>query len=161
MSPASAQLQFAAEFVLFVVSVAGAALVAMRPQLLDAGRIRQTLLGAGFVALAVAAFLHGSLVVDQGDDPTLVALRVGGLVALAAGSIRRASRPVASAVLGAGIVLLGAAEVVELSGRDRPADWLRIAGAGAIAVALFAITRTSIPARVAAGGAGTVLVVVL
>ncbi len=89
MPASAAQTQFAAEFALFLVALAGLALVALRAELLTASRWGRAALAMGFAGLTVTAFLHGSLLVPSLTSPEIVALRAAGMdgeAALAAGS---------------------------------------------------------------------------
>ncbi|MGH9285844.1 MAG: hypothetical protein ACRD0M_09260, partial [Acidimicrobiales bacterium] len=87
MITSAAQLQFAAEFVLFVVVLAGAALGGLRAELLAGRALSRAAFATGFVLLGGSAFLHGALVYDHPDDPVIVGLRGAGVVALALGSV--------------------------------------------------------------------------
>ena len=80
------QLQFAVEFATFLVAVAGAAVVVLRPQLVSAPPRSRMFLGTGFLLIAGAAFLRGSLVTDDGDE-VVVVLRCAGIVLLALGTM--------------------------------------------------------------------------
>src|SRR5262245_26872429 len=84
LSDSSTQLRFAIEFATFLVAVAGAAVVLFRPALVGARGWARLSLVLGFMCLAAAAFLHGSLLSDA-DDPVLVAVRGAGIVLLALG----------------------------------------------------------------------------
>ena len=68
MSSSAVQVRFAVEFATFLVAIAGAALVALRPSLIGASSRARVILPLGFVLIAVAAFLHGSLVVGSEAD---------------------------------------------------------------------------------------------
>ena len=88
MSPAAtAQLAFAAEFALFLVSVAGLA-CALRPGLLTDRQWARSALASGFLGLATASFLRGTLIVEQADVGFLIGLRTVAGAAIAAGLIR-------------------------------------------------------------------------
>ena len=82
MSSAAAQLRFAVEFATFLVAVAGGAIVLLRPDLVGAGRRSRIVLFLGFLSIAVAAFLHGSLLTDPRETP-VIAFRCIGIVLLA------------------------------------------------------------------------------
>ena len=85
MTTEAAQLQFAAEFTLFIAAVAAVAVTALRPDLLVRRPALRALLVTGALAMAAAAFLHGSLLVDDVDSFALVALRSLGIAGLAVG----------------------------------------------------------------------------
>jgi PAS domain S-box-containing protein len=138
--------------VLFLASLAGLALVAVRR---EAGRARLLLIG-GFIALAAASFVHGSLLVD---DPAAAGVRIPrliGIALLAAASMLPGPAVIRWARLGGAIAIAGGEVMTGTS-----ADVLRILGGIGVATAIVAAARLSIPARVATGGALTVLVVVL
>ncbi|HUF31793.1 MAG TPA: ATP-binding protein [Acidimicrobiales bacterium] len=162
MSVEAAQLAFAAELVVFLVAVAGVAVITLRPTLLASGSASQALLTLGFVALGGAAFLHGSLLVDAGDALVL-GVRFVALALLAAGAFRALGGSVVVGCLWGAIVALGVAEVVTgaVDGDPVAASVLRGIGGLVLGVALFVASRRSIPARVAAGAAGSILLVVL
>src|SRR5206468_7483470 len=100
----AAQFEFAAEFVSFLVAAAGLALVLTRGDLLARATWARSLLALGFLAMGTAAFLHGSLVVDESARTWIGVLRAGGLVAVAVGSISWAGRPWSRFLLWAGLV---------------------------------------------------------
>src|SRR5215210_5985375 len=95
MSPEGAQLRFAVEFATFLVAVAGAAIVLLRPQLVGANRRSRVVLALGFAGVAAAAFLHGSILTGT-REITVISLRGAGIVLLAIGTLgwgeARASR---------------------------------------------------------------------
>src|SRR5688500_15932197 len=87
MSAFAAQYQFAASFTVFLVALAGVALVALRgaPRTDPGGpRIAVAL---GFVGIGAAAFLQGSLLFEDRSAPPLLALRVLGVGAVLLGSL--------------------------------------------------------------------------
>ncbi|MDQ3304631.1 MAG: ATP-binding protein [Actinomycetota bacterium] len=163
MSAASAQLGFAAEFVLFLAAVAGLGVV-VRGKLLAGERQGQLLLALGFIAVGVAAFLHGSLLQDDPAAPGVVVTRLVGLVLLGAGSLRSgdvAPRRQVGLALGLLLVAELATVLSPLAGIDWVADTARAAGALGLGAALFTASQRSISARVAASATGTILLVVL
>ena len=162
MSSAAAQLRFAAEFATFLVAAAGLAVVLLRPRLVVAAGWPRAALAGGFVAVGLAAFLRGSLVVGDAAGAGVVALGLGGVAALAVGSLRWEAGDLPRALFGAGLLVLAVAEVLALATAAGPAsDWVRAAAALGVGASLFVLSRRSIPARVAASGAGTLLLVVL
>ncbi len=171
MSTSAAQLQFAAELVVFLVSVVGFAF-ALRAQGLQAPPTVRSLLGAGFLATAVAAFLRGSLLVTKGGTPALLGLRLGGLALLVGGAARWSTvrpgdvddrRPALGSALWlwTGLALLGSAEVLDRPFGGAVFDSVRLVGAVALGAALLIASRRSIPGRIGAGAALLLLVVLL
>src|SRR5207247_11411214 len=86
VSTAAAQLRFAAEFAIFLAAGAGLSLALLRPALVVDGTRARALVAAGFVAIAVAAFLHGSLLIANDRQVGLLLLRGAGIAAVAGGS---------------------------------------------------------------------------
>ncbi|MEX2658248.1 MAG: ATP-binding protein [Acidimicrobiales bacterium] len=163
MSAGATQLAFAAEFTLFLAALAGFAVVAIRTDLVAADQWSRAALSAGFIGLAAAAFLHGSLLSEEGSAAVVVP-RVVGLALLLLGSLGAREDPGARNWLWAGAALLSVAELAVIAGGEGNHGVIgaaRVLGAAAIGGALVGATRRSIPARVAASAAGTVLVVVL
>ncbi|HEX2023364.1 MAG TPA: hypothetical protein VHF00_01555, partial [Acidimicrobiales bacterium] len=160
MPSSDAVLRFAAEFFTFLVAVTGAAVVVIRPGLLGI-RIRSRVsLGLGFLAVAAAAFLHGSLLYD-GDDLPVIAVRLAGIVLLAVGTFGWRTDPATPRIVWASLVLMTVAEVAALGGLSGPAGVARAVGALGLGALLVSSARRSIPARVAISTAATLLVVVL
>jgi PAS domain-containing protein len=154
------QLRFAVEFATFLVALAGAAVVVLRPRLVSAPPRSRSLLGAGFVLVAVAAFLRGSLVSDDGEA-LVVVVRCIGIVLLALGTMGWVGDRSTRRALWVALVLLAAAEGAAVAGAGAIADWARGAGALGLGVVLITSARRSIPARFAVGAAATLLLVVL
>ena len=154
------QLQFAVEFATFLVAVAGAAVVVLRPQLVSAPPRSRMFLGTGFLLVAGAAFLRGSLVTDDGDEVVIV-LRCAGIGLLALGTMGWVDDRSTRRSLWVALVLLAAAEGISVVGAGTAADWARAAGALGLGAVLLTSARRSIPARFAVGAAATLLLVVL
>jgi PAS domain S-box-containing protein len=162
MSATQAQVAFAAEFVLFLAALAGVAVLVLRPQLLAPRPRSRWAMGIGFLGVGTASFVHGSLIEPDAGSAWVVGTRLVGLLLLAAVAVpARSSTVVHVARLAVGVLLV--AEVTTLLADDpgTAIDVARIVGAGLLAAILFVVSRRSIPARVAAGAAGTVLLVVL
>jgi two-component system phosphate regulon sensor histidine kinase PhoR len=160
MSPEAAQLRFAVEFATFLVAVAGATIVMLRPQLVGANQRSRMVLGIGFVAVAAAAFLHGSLLTGT-SEPAVIGLRGAGIVLLAVGTLGWGEDRSARRSLWVALVLIAVAEAASATDAGTLADWLRGAGALALAAVLITSARRSVPARIAVSTVATLLVVVL
>jgi PAS domain S-box-containing protein len=172
MSTASAQVQFAIEFLCLAVSAAGLALVLLG---YVPGRVRTGLGGlgpatvasrslslVGFVVAGASAFAQGSLVVS-GDPHDLLA--AGRLVAAAAvaGSVPGWRVGTAkSLLLWVGAAGWAGAGVVQLwAGASGAFEVLLAGGSIAVGAFLLACASRSIASRVAMGAATTLLLVVL
>src|SRR3954468_13711541 len=165
VSTDAAQLRFAAEFATFLVAAAGLSLALLRPSQVVTGAPARALVALGFCGLAVASFLHGSLLVPGDRELAVIGLRIGGIAALAIGSVRWAAgryhRPSQSSLWG-GLLLLVAATAL-VAAPDQPGttagatgDWMALAGAVLLGISLLLASQRSIATRVAAG-AGTTL----
>jgi two-component system, OmpR family, phosphate regulon sensor histidine kinase PhoR len=161
VSSSAVQVRFAVEFATFLVAIAGAALVALRPALIGASSRARVILPVGFVLIAVAAFLHGSLVVSASADSVVAAIRFAGIILVALATIRWDTEPAFRRILLGGLFLMAVAEAIGLAGSDMAASWVRAGGTICIAVVLFSSSRRSIPARVVTSAAATLLLVVL
>ncbi|MBV8236674.1 MAG: PAS domain-containing protein [Acidimicrobiia bacterium] len=165
MSSSAVQVRFAVEFATFLVAIAGAALVGLRPSLIGASSRARVILPVGFVLIAVAAFLHGSLVVGSSADGIVAAIRLAGIVLVALSTIRWDTEPAFRRILLAGLFLMAVAEAIGLAGSgtgsDTAASWVRAGGTLCVAIVLFTSSRRSIPARVVTSAAATLLLVVL
>ncbi|HEX3393205.1 MAG TPA: ATP-binding protein [Acidimicrobiales bacterium] len=161
MSGSASVLRFAAEFATFLVAVAGAAIVFARPRLLGVERASRFALFAGFVCLAGAAFLHGSLLFEAADLPVL-GLRGAGIALLALGTVGWGEDRVGRRVVWLALVLIAMAEVAAAVGvADAVVDATRILGAIGLGAVLVTSAHRSIPARLAVSTAASLLLVVL
>ena len=160
MSPEGAQLRFAVEFATFLVAVAGATIVALRPQLVGANRRSRLLLCLGFASIAAAAFLHGSLLTGT-SEVAVVALRGSGIILLAVGTLGWGEARASRRALWVALVLMAVAEGASVSEADIVADWARGLGALGLGTVLITSARRSVPARIAVSTVATLLVVVL
>ncbi|HEX8770418.1 MAG TPA: ATP-binding protein [Acidimicrobiales bacterium] len=160
MSSSAALLRFAAEFATFLVALTGAAIVLLRPQLVGVRSNSRIAVGIGFLCLAAAAFLHGSLL-SESDDAGVFALRAAGIVLLALGTLGWGDDRATRRVVWVALVLITIAESFSLAGADTAANWARAFGALGLGAVLLSSARRSIPARVAISSAATLLVVVI
>jgi PAS domain S-box-containing protein len=160
MTTEAAQLQFAAEFTLFVAAIAAIAVTALRPELVTRRALSRFLLVAGAAALAGAAFLHGSLIVDDGAAPVLMGLRLGGIAALAAAVASWQVPRSAQGAAAAGVLALAAADGLVAAELEAAGDGVRGAGALLFGIGLVLASRQAIAARVAMAAATMVLLVV-
>jgi PAS domain S-box-containing protein len=162
MTSTAAQIQFVAEFVTFLVAAAGLALVVLRNDLTTNQPPERLALTIGFLATAIAAFGHGSLLLKGNLDGVVIGLRLIGIVGLAAGSIWWwRGRSIAAELMGLGLVGTCVAVALEAIGAGRGSDAALAAGSILIGTALLVVSRRSVAARVAASAAGTLLLVVL
>jgi signal transduction histidine kinase/HAMP domain-containing protein len=163
MTPTVAQIQFAAEFVTFLVAAAGVALVVLRNELTTTRPIERFALTIGFLATAVAAFAHGALLLRGGlGDGAVITLRLMGIIGLAIGSVWwRRGRGIAGQLLWLGLCATAAAVFSEGIGAGRASDGALVLGSFLIGASLLVASRRSVAARVAASAAGTLLLVVL
>ncbi len=160
MSPDAVQLRFAVEFAIFLVSVAGATIVLLRPQLVGASKRSRIWLALGFLGLAVAAFLHGSLLTGTRELP-VIGLRGAGILLLAVGTLNWGEDRATRRSLWIALVLMAVAEAASVSDAAGAADWARAAAALALGAVLITSARRSVPARIAVSAVATLLVVVL
>ena len=160
MTTEAAQLQFAAEFTLFIAALVALTVTALKPDLLFRRSASRLLFQVGAASLAAAAFLHGSLLVDDPTQGGLVLARAVGIIAIGVSMLRWTGPSNARAMTWFGLVLLAAAEMVMASGSERVGDGIRGIGALVIAVALVVASRRAIAARVATSAAAVVLLVI-
>jgi PAS domain S-box-containing protein len=162
MTSTVAQIQFAAEFVTFLVAAAGLALVILRNELTTSRPPERLALSIGFLATALAAFGHGSLLLKGDFESLVIALRIAGIAGLAVGSIWWwRGRGIAGHLLWTGLFGTSIAVVLEATGAGRASDAFLATGSLVIGGALLVASRRSVAARVAASAAGTLLLVVL
>lgn len=170
VSLTEAQSQFAAEFVTVVISAAALALVVLRsPGGVGLRRLMlQVISAAALLALVVAAFLHGSLLLTSSSGiKVLAVVRLAGAALLVPvlpkwWASRMVRNPFAAWMLRGGLVLWTGAGAAELASASTwTVDGFLVSGAVVIGVALLALTRRSIALRVAASSALALLLVVL
>ncbi len=160
MSTAAAQLRFAVEFASFLVMVAGAAIVMTRPDLVGAGRRSRSVLVPGFICVAAAAFLHGSLLTDARETPVVI-FRCVGIALLALGTLGWGTDRGPRRLLWLALVLMAMAEYLTLVGEPTTSDWVRGGGALFAGLVLLMSSRRSISARITVSVGAILLVVVL
>jgi hypothetical protein len=161
MSTAAAQIQFAAEFATFLVAAAGLALVLLRTELTTRRWPGKVCLTVGFLALGVASFGHGSLLLKDNNKEAVEGLRLLGVVALAVGSYWWRGGRGARHLLWSALAVIAASVGAQIAGAGRAADGLLAVGAIFTGATLFTASRRSIAARVAASAAVTLLLLVL
>ncbi|HUP69791.1 MAG TPA: ATP-binding protein [Acidimicrobiales bacterium] len=164
MSASAAQLQFAAEFVLFVAAASGVAAVSLAATVVrhgPAGRGGRLALFSGLLLVAAASFLHGSQLVGEPDALAIVALRAAGVVIAAAGSLAWAAGPVPVLLLRVGLAFVAVATGVDLAGAHDAASGLLAVAGLVLGGSVLAASRRSIAAQVAASAAVTLLIVVV
>jgi len=160
MSSSTAQLRFAVEFATFLVAVAGASIVLLRPAVVGAESRTRLALVAGFSAGATGAFLHGSLLLGA-NAPLVVALRAVAIVLLGIGNLSWRQDPSARRVLWAALAILAVAEAAAGLGAEGVAEWSRAVAAVGLGAVILTSGRRSISTRVATSAAASLLVVVL
>jgi PAS domain S-box-containing protein len=160
VSSSAAQLRFAVEFATFLVAVAGATIVLLRPELLGASTRARAVLTLGFASVALAAFLHGSILTST-RDVAVIGFRGGGIVLLAMGTLSWGDDRTTRRSLWIALVLMVGAEAATVIGHGTLADWLRGAGALGLMAVLVTAARRSLPARIAVSSLASLLVVVL
>ena len=165
MSNSAYQLQFAADLVAMLVAAAGLVLVVLRADMASGAAWARAALAAGFVAVGAAAFVHGSLLSQNGSGGSpagIGALRLVGDAAIAVGSVRWNAGWRVRIALWSGLAAGAVAALAEaFRGSPTLIDVLLIAGSAGVAVALVGGSRRSMVARVASGAAGTLLLMVL
>src|SRR5687767_10348808 len=161
MSAFAAQYQFAAAFTVFLVALAGLALVALRGAPLTRPGWPRVAVGLGFAGIGAAAFLQGSLLFEDRAAPPLLALRVAGVAGVVAGSLAWRGSALSRTLLWAGCAALVGALGFEVADLETTAASVTAVGALLVGAALLGASRRAITARVAASAAGTLLLLVL
>ncbi|MEY2399071.1 MAG: two-component system, OmpR family, sensor histidine kinase VicK [Actinomycetota bacterium] len=156
----SAQFTFAAEFVAFLAAAAGLAMALLRGEVVLRPLWVRVPIGSGFAALAAAAFLRGSLVVD-GPTATVVALRAAGVVVVLAGTLAWEERGLARHLLWAALAVLAVATYGQTRDSTGFGDTALVVGSVLILGSVLTASRRSLAARVAASAAGVLLLMVL
>lgn len=161
MTATEVQVQFAAEFALFLVALSGLGFALLRPELLFRRRMAQVPVALAFAAVAAAAFAAGALIVDDLEQGSLVGLRVGGTVVLAVSARTWHARRGTRALLLLGVVSLAAAELLTQLDQSRTlVEAARGAAALSVGASLVAASTRSVSARIASSAAAIVLVVI-
>ena len=143
------------------MAVAGAALVLLRPGLVNATPRTRAALAAGFLVIAAAAFLNGSVLANDPQAPAVIVLRGAGIVLLGVGTLSWRVDQLSRRVLWTALVLMAMAEVASAAGAETLAGWFRAGGAFGLGAVILTSGRRSIATRVATSSASTLLVVVL
>jgi PAS domain S-box-containing protein len=161
MSSTDVQLRFAAEFSLFLVSLAGIGFAFLRADLLARRPSARWVATVGFFLLGVAAFASGALLIDDPSDGLLVGLRIGGIVLVSLASTAWRTDRGGRELLRIGMVALLVAEVASFADKSASVvDLARMLGALGIGASLLAVSSRVISARIAATGAMLVLAVI-
>ena len=160
MTTEAAQLQFAGEFFLFIAALTAIVVLALRPSVLVTRSTGRATLALGMAVLATSAFLHGSLLVEDASAVGLVALRIGGLLAVVGALTQWAASATARLLMVAGVGGLAIAEVLTSAEGSMVADAFRGGGALLVGVAVLAASRASISAKVASSAALVVLLII-
>jgi two-component system sensor histidine kinase VicK len=154
LSAIDVQVRFAAEFALFLVSLAGLGFAFLRVDLLVERPFARAASAAGFASLAAAALCSGTLIVDEPTDPIVVGLRFAGIVLLGASSVSWRADRAGRELLRIGLVALVAAEIILIGDESSTvADVARMVGALGIGACLVGASARVISARIAASGA--------
>jgi PAS domain S-box-containing protein len=157
----AAQGRFAAEFLAFLVAVAGLALVGLRAELLSEHRVGRGVLAIGFGGLAGTSFLQGTLIIHNHSDVATELVRLAALLAILLGSLRWAGTGRSLWLLRIGTASMAAAIGLLVAKSEFSADILLGVGAAVVGVALRVASSRSIAARVAASSAAILLAVIL
>ncbi len=118
-------------------------------------------LATGLGCIGAAAFLHGSLVVDDPNSASLIGLRIAGIALLALAPMGWRAGEGGKLWLWAGVSALALSEAALRVDNATLGNWLRVAGALGLGAAFLVAGRHSIPTRVAASSAAMLLAVVL
>jgi PAS domain S-box-containing protein len=156
----SAQFTFAAEFVAFLAAAAGLAMALLRGEVVVRPNWVRAPLGAGFAALAGAAFLRGSLIVSTATSEVVV-LRAAGLVAITAASLRWDESGLARRLLWVAVGAIALATYGQTLDNSAAGDGALIIGSVLVLASVITASRRSLAARVAASAAGVLLIMVL
>lgn len=161
MSSTDVQLRFAAEFSLFLVSLAGIGFAFLRADLLSRRPAARWVATFGFLLLGIAAFASGALVIDDPSDGLLIGLRVVGIALVTSASVSWRTDRGGRELVRIGMVALMVAELAALTDKSGSVvDLARIVGALGIGASLLAVSSRVISARIAATGAMLVLAVI-
>jgi len=141
--------------------MAGLGLAAFRADVVASNRgLTRLALSGGFAALAVSAFVHGSLLRASAGDVLVVVSRGTGIIAIGGAAFAWRDRR-GRWMLGGGVVAVALGLALSMAHSDFAAASVGAVGAAAIGAALLLASRRAIAARVAASAAATLLLVVL
>ncbi|MHB1486635.1 MAG: sensor histidine kinase [Acidimicrobiales bacterium] len=162
MGSSAAQLLFTAEFVIFLVTLAGLALVLLRPELVSRRLGASVVMGSGFTLISLSGFLHGSLLVSGSRPAPILTLRGVGVLAVAVASVAWAAQAPARVWLWTGLGLVAASVGLSAGGATNSVVQAPlIGGAVAIGVSLILVSQRAIAARVAASTTVALLLLTL
>jgi PAS domain S-box-containing protein len=152
MSATGVQVRFAAEFALFLVSLAGVTFSLLRSDLLVTRPWARAASSLGFASLGAAALVAGGLIVDDPTAGPVVALRLVGIGLLVIASLGWQSDRGGRELLRIGLVALILAEALR-GDQTTVADVARGVGAIAIGACFLGASARVITARIASSGA--------
>lgn len=161
MSSTDVQLRFAAEFSLFLVSLAGIGFAFLRVDLLARRNAARWVAAVGFLLLGAAALMSGALIIDDPSDGSLIALRALGVALVSLASVSWRTDRGGRELLRIGMVALIVAEAAAIGDKASVVvDVARMLGSLGIGASLLAVSSRVISARIAATGAMLVLAVI-
>ena len=152
MSATGVQVRFAAEFALFLVSLAGVTFSLLRPDLLVVRPWARASSSVGFASLGAAALVAGGLIVDDPTAAPVVALRLVGIGLLVIASLGWQSDRGGRELLRIGLVALILAEALR-GNQTTVADAARGLGAISIGACFLGASARVISARIASSAA--------
>jgi len=157
MSPAAAQLQFAAEFLGFLAAIAGVALALLRA----APRRPPPGVAVAFAVLAIVAFVAGSRIVEDSAGPFVALPRLVGAALLAIFVVLWDVEGRTKVLLLTGA--LATALAVPLVVIDQAIGSSTAVAIGGLLIggAVLDLARRSVASRIAVSGAASLLVIVL
>ncbi|MEJ7765648.1 MAG: ATP-binding protein [Acidimicrobiales bacterium] len=156
MSPAAAQLQFGAEFLGFLATIAGVALAMLRA----VPRRPPPAAAAAFAVLAGVAFVAGSRLIDRSEVWVAMPRLLGVSVLVAAVVLWRVEARTKALLLVGAVATAAAVPLVAID-RAIAADAAVAIGGLCVGAAVLDLARRSVASRIAVSGGASLLVIVL